>query len=170
MKRRIAVIGALVSFLPIGQPLLMGISAVITSSAVMIALPESVKGSDLSDYDWDLYMYLYDRGVKKCQEGDHYGCISVFDKVMEVYPGYSLAYFWRGDAKENIGDYYGALSDYNILIQLDPFVLNYLIRGNVKRMLGDREGACADVRKAESLPSYDAYKTSDPGQWLTNYC
>ena len=43
MKKRTAVIGALVSLLPLGQPLFIGTGAVLTSAAVMIAVPEKAK-------------------------------------------------------------------------------------------------------------------------------
>ena len=42
MKKRTAVIGVLVSLLPIGQPLVIGTGAVLTSAAVMLSAPEKV--------------------------------------------------------------------------------------------------------------------------------
>ncbi len=42
MKKRTAVIGALVSLMPLGQPLLIGGGAAVTSAAVMLSVPEKV--------------------------------------------------------------------------------------------------------------------------------
>ena len=42
MKKRTAIIGALVSLLPVGQPLVIGTGAVLTSTAVMVSIPAEV--------------------------------------------------------------------------------------------------------------------------------
>ncbi len=58
-----------------------------------------------------------------------------------------------------MGNYQGAISDYNKAIEIDPqYALAYNIRGLLKGMLGDFKGGCLDLRKASSLGSEDATK------------
>lgn len=62
----------------------------------------------------------------------------------------------RGVAKKNLGDYAGALADYNKAIELDPECAEaYNNRGLAKQDLKDYAGAMADYNKAiELFPQY----------------
>ena len=54
-------------------------------------------------------------------------------------------YFRRGYAKDEVGDYRGAIADYTEVIRLQPdHVKAYFNRGNAKDELGDYRGAIAD--------------------------
>jgi len=56
-----------------------------------------------------------------------------------------LAYDERAQAKYNLEDYVGALSDFTKLIEFDPKYINaYLFRGHSKGNLGDYRGAIND--------------------------
>ena len=61
-----------------------------------------------------------------------------------------------GISKSNIPDYYGAISDYSLAIEMnptDPFV--FLNRGSSKSLLKDYKGAIIDFNKAIELnPNY----------------
>ena len=58
----------------------------------------------------------------------------------------------QGLAKENLGDWEGAMGDYNQAIRLDPnYSAAYDNRGNVKRQKGDLNGAMADINQAIRL-------------------
>jgi len=65
-------------------------------------------------------------------------------------------YIDKGTAKEKLGDYKGAIQDYNKSIELDPkFALPYNERGIAKKNLGDYKGAVQDYNKAIELnPNY----------------
>jgi len=55
----------------------------------------------------------------------------------------------QGIAKQNKGDWNGAMADYNEAIRLDPnYSSAYDNRGNVKRQNGDLNGAMADIDQA----------------------
>lgn len=70
------------------------------------------------------------------------------------------AYFYKGYAKYNLGDHYGAIQDYNKAIEINPDVAEaYLNRGSAKYNLGDKKGACLDWSKAGELGYYEAYKS-----------
>src|SRR4051812_18423475 len=48
--------------------------------------------------------------------------IEYFNQCVHVNPGYAEAYFTRGMAKEQLKDLQGALTDYNIYLELRPDV------------------------------------------------
>jgi protein O-mannosyl-transferase len=75
--------------------------------------------------------------------------LSIYDDVINKYPRAFFAYGNRGLAKDDSGDYSGALEDYNIAIGLNSRnaeVNNN--RGLVKDHLKDFTGAIADYTKA----------------------
>ena len=57
MKKRTAVIGALVSLLPLGQPLVIGTGAALTSAGVILTVPEKAKAESA--------VFYYNRGIDK---------------------------------------------------------------------------------------------------------
>ena len=104
MKKRTAFIGAILSLIPLGHPLLIKTGVVLSSTGLMIAVPEKVnaKSSD----------FYFNRGLDKAKKGDHYGAISDYTKAIEIDPNNKNAFKNRGISKENIGDLQGACSDW----------------------------------------------------------
>ena len=76
MKKCTAIIGALVSLLPLGQPLVIGTGAALTSAAVILSVPEKVQAESA-----DFYI---DRGIEKGKSGDYYGAISDFNQAIKI--------------------------------------------------------------------------------------
>jgi len=187
MKKRTAFIGAILSLIPLGQPLLIKTGMVLSSSAVMLSLPEKVNAES--------YDFYFDRAYEKAEKGDHYGAISDYTKAIELYPNDPNAYYNRGISKDELKDYYGAVSDYKKAIEIDPQIVEaynniayvmrnkeindnygaifyatkaieinpnhsnaYLNRGVAKENLGDMKGACDDWRKASSLGNENTAK------------
>ena len=99
MKKRTAVIGVLLSLLPVGQPLLLGTGVVVMLSASNEAQAESAS-------------FYYNRAINQSNDGDHYGAISDYTKVIKINPHDAIAYKNRGIAKEKLGDMQGACSDW----------------------------------------------------------
>ena len=62
MKKRTAVLGALVSLLPLGQPLVIGTGAVFMSAGVMLSLPAKVNAESATFY--------FNRGYNKGESGN----------------------------------------------------------------------------------------------------
>jgi len=86
---------------------------------------------------------------------------------MNLNPAYKVAttYYNRGFNKGKLGDYTGALQDYNKAIELDSsMAYAYYNRGFAKYRLGNLKGACSDWRKAQELGD------SSAGDLLRNYC
>ena len=67
-------------------------------------------------------------------------------------------YLDSGVSKAEINDYYGAISDFNKAIELDPnYAKAYNNRSVSKAFINDYYGACEDAKKVESL-GFDASK------------
>ncbi len=181
MKKRIVFIGVILSLIPIGQPLLIKTSVVLSTAGIMLSLPEKVNAESADFY--------FNRALKKVYEGDYYGAISDYNKVIEIIPNDANAYYNRGNikgrdlkdyygslldlnkaieinpnndqmyisrcvVKTNLKDYYGALSDCNQAIKINPKDQQAFInRAVVKFLRGDKKGACFDARKGKSLGS-----------------
>ena len=63
-------------------------------------------------------------------------------------------YISRCLVKTNLKDYYGAISDCNRAIQINPKDSQAFINRAVpKFFIGDKKGACFDARKGKSLGS-----------------
>ena len=63
-----------------------------------------------------------------------------------------MAYYNRGNAKTDLNDYYGSISDYTKAIEINPnYKSAFKNRGLSKKKIGDMKGACSDWRKASSL-------------------
>jgi len=86
--------------------------------------------------------------------------ISMFNDVVEKYPGVYIAYEQRANAKDALGDKRGALDDYDKAIELNPLnAETFNNRGNTEDDLGNHNQAIEDYNKAIKLnPKYtDAY-------------
>ena len=192
MKKRTAIIGALVSLMPLGHPLVIGTGAVLTSTAVMLSVPAKVNAENLKYYldkleeiynkegeeyrtiffaneilkinqnNVDAYWY---RAYAKVEIGKYYEGIADYTKSIELGDNASMTFNNRGVAKNKLEDHYGAIFDYNLAIVRDGTnFLAYANRGSAKQSLGDMKGACADWREASYLGHQDAAK------WVSNQC
>jgi len=74
----------------------------------------------------------------------------------DAYSQTAEEYYKRGNAKSDLKDYYGAISDYTKAIELKPdYASAYVNRGNRKMGLRDYYGAISDFIKAIELkPDY----------------
>ena len=163
MKKRTAIIGALVSLMPLGQTVLIGTGAAFMSTAIMLSVPEKAKAESVD--------FLYERGNRRQESGDYYGALSDFSRIIEINPRDAIAYYNRGNAKRKLKDYYGAIADYTKAIEINPrYYKAYTNRGIAKRGIGDDKGGCNDYKKAISLGDQSTRKwlATDGGAWCRN--
>ena len=113
MKKRTAVIGALVALMPMGQPLLIGTGAALTTTAVMLAIPEKVQAESADFY--------YNRGLKKAKSGDYLESNLDYIKTIKINPQYADAYYQMAWNKLRMRDYPGAISSYLKFVRLNPY-------------------------------------------------
>ena len=157
MKKRTAFIGAILSLISLGQPLLIKTGVGLSTKGLFIALDEKVYAGDNS--------YYFNRAIDKGEKGDYYGAISDFTKAIKINPNDSQAYYNRGWNKGKLKDYYGAISDFTKAIEINPKMDKaYGNRGIVKRKIGDDKGGCDDWRKASSLGN------KITAQWVRDQC
>ena len=181
MKKRTAFIGAILSLIPFGQPLLFKTGAIVATAKIVIfnsdwAIAESAefyykRGNDkydAEDYKGALKDYkkaikinpqysdaFNNRGNVKLDLKLYKEAIKDYTKAIEFSPQYGDAYYNRGLAKENLKDFKGAIKDYTKAIEFFPKGEDagdaYHGRGYAKEMLKDFEGAIKDYTKATKL-------------------
>jgi len=142
MKKRTAFIGAILSLIPIGQPLLIKTGFVLSSAGLVLSVPGKVNAESADFY--------FSRAIDKQEQGDYYGAISDYTKVIEINPNDANAYYNRGNIKgRDLKDNNGALLDLNKSLELDPFNDQaYISRGVIKRRFGNIYGALSDYYKS----------------------
>ena len=181
MKKRTAFIGAILSLIPFGQPLLFKTGVIVATAKIVIfnsdwAIAESAefyykRGNDkydAEDYKGALKDYkkaikinpqysdaFNNRGNVKLDLKLYKEAIKDYTKAIEFSPQYGDAYYNRGLAKENLKDFKGAIKDYTKAIEFFPKGEDagdaYHGRGYAKEMLKDFEGAIKDYTKATKL-------------------
>ena len=104
MKKRTAFIGAILSLIPLGNPLILKTSLVLSLTGLMLSVPEKINAETFEYY----FKLAYEKGLK----GDYYGAISDYTKAIEINPKKMKAYGNRGISKEKIGDLEGACNDW----------------------------------------------------------
>ena len=90
MKKRTAIIGALVSLMPMGQMVLIQTGAALTSAAVMLSVSEKAKGESAAFY--------YNRAQAKLYLANYSGSIPDSSKTIQLDPQSWEAYDNRGAA------------------------------------------------------------------------
>ena len=184
MKKRTAFIGAILSLLPLGQPLIIKTGAVLSTTGLLLSVSGKVNAETVDYYlgkleetyqikgkeyrtifyaneilklnanSVDGYWY---RAYALVEIGKYSEAIADYSKSIELGDNDTNTFNNRGFAKENAKDFYGAISDYNKAIKIDSEnSLAYFNRGYAKESIGDMEGACFDWRKAFSLSKEDA--------------
>lgn len=100
--------------------------------------------------------FYLSRAVEKRRAGNYQGALSDLNKSIQIAPNwnYGLHYINRGDLRQQLGDSYGAISDYNQAFALgNSFGTNYRRRGAAKAAIGDYRGAIADYNIAVGILS-----------------
>ena len=151
MKKRTAFIGALLSLIPLGQPLLLKTGVVLSSTGLILILPQQALANTFSEEYFEL--------VEIFRKGNFKDAISKFNKLLEKYPNLdkdwnSLIYSYISMSYQNLGKYYLALEYANKAINFGTLNPNlYIGRALVKFDLRDRDGYCSDLRVAYELES-----------------
>ncbi len=100
--------------------------------------------------------YLAQAKSLSFERGNEHELINLVSKALAIQAS-SLGYFYRGYAKDELGDYQGAISDLNKSIEIDDNnVYAFNIRGGSKLSLDDYQGALSDFTKAIEI-SDDSY-------------
>ena len=158
MKKRTAFIGAILSLIPLGQPLIIKTGLVLSTTGFLLSISEKVNAESANFY--------FNRAFDKGKNGDYYGAISDYTKAIEINTKKDEAYYNRGNRKLHLKDYYGAISDYTKAIKINPNDKSaYKNRGIAKQKIGDLNGACSDWRQTVFLFPNDA-----AAKWVRDQC
>lgn len=106
---------------------------------------------------------VVNEAMKLAGEGKFAEALARYNQVMEVGVDKTLLND-RGHVKLQVGDFYGALADFEFaLLQDSTYAVACNNRGLAKQRLGDREGALADFSRAIALDSTRALFYSNRG-------
>lgn len=95
----------------------------------------------------DAYYYLARISFKQKK---YEPAINYYTRVLKFKPDDPEIMFLRGECKFMLGDYRGAIKDFDLSISKDDDnELAYLRRGESKMYLEDKKGACEDFAKAK---------------------
>ena len=112
MKLRNKAIATALSLVPLGQLLIIGTGATLTSAAVILSFPQRINAESPEFY--------LNRGMARFSSGDYSNAITDFSKVIEMNPRYIDVYNTRGIAMFRSGNYLEAISDLNKVIEGNP--------------------------------------------------
>jgi tetratricopeptide (TPR) repeat protein len=106
-----------------------------------------------------------DRGSCYLEIREYETALADFDGWLALYPASRGAHGDRGYARYKMGDWKGALEDFDVACvpsDAKPWMQAWLFRGQVKRELGDEKGALADTNTGIAAMT--------KSKWPTAYC
>ena len=85
--------------------------------------------------------------------------ILFFSLIISCQSQTAEEFFEKGNVKDYLQDYNGAISDYNKEIEINPkYAYVYYARGLAKINLGQKDSGCLDFSKAGKLGCSQAYE------------
>jgi tetratricopeptide (TPR) repeat protein len=94
---------------------------------------------------------IYD-GTTSYYSGNYRQAIDNYTEIIEMFPGNSYAYYFRGRAYNKVHKYEEAIADFTQVIALNPDNQDaYVGRGDAYLLLNEAEKAIADMTKAIEL-------------------
>ena len=148
MKKRTAFIGAILSLIPLGQPLLFKTGVVLSTTGLILTVPEKAQAESASNY--------YQLGRNDFEKGNFFEAISNFNKALKIKPDFAQVYISSCGAKINIGMYADALKDCDKALSISKSSKSVYIdkatlfanRCGAKLHVGDLYEAIFDCNKA----------------------
>ena len=102
---------------------------------------------------WDIPNTM-EAGQNALEYHDYKTAISIFNRVISSRPNSHKAYYYRGIAKQNLGDYTGSENDLSEALSLNPYYYDaYDQRGAVRFLLGKYSLAASDFSQATQFKS-----------------
>ena len=149
-----ASIASSLSLLKVSKENIVGFTAVVVGAGLMIALKDK---DDLNKKSRD-YEYFFNRAQDKFEVANYEEAILDYNKALKLSPTeICLVYSMRGNAKRNLGDLDGAISDQNKALGFDPLYIDgYFNRSSAKLKKGDFIGAIDDYTKVIQIHPNDS--------------
>ena len=142
------------SLLKVNKDLVVGSTALVVGSGLMISL----KDKNNENLKARNYEYFFNKAQDKFELADYEEAIIDYNKALELSPTeICLVYSMRGNAKRNLGDFDGAISDQNKALDFDPLYADgYFNRGSAKYKMGDFAGAIEDYTQVIKINPKDS--------------
>ncbi len=142
------------SLLKVNQEVVIGSTVVIFGAGLMIVVRDE---DDLNKKVRD-YEYFFNRAQDKFEVANYAEAILDYNKALELSPTeICLVYSMRGNAKCNLGDLHGAISDQNKALDFDPLYADgYFHRSSAKLKMRDFAGAINDYSKVIAINPKDS--------------
>ena len=149
-----ASIASSLSLLKVSKENIVGFTAVVVGAGLMIALKDE---DDLNKKSRD-YEYFFNRAQDEFEVANYEEAILDYNKALKLSPTeICLVYSMRGNAKRNLGDLDGAISDQNKALGFDPLYIDgYFNRSSAKLKKGDFTGAIDDYTKVIQINPNDS--------------
>ena len=119
----------------------------------------------------------YNEGIKLGVQAQYAAAVGQFDEAIRLHPGYPQAYFARGVARDELGQYQRAIEDYNSPISSFPqplcpppcvtYDILYVNRAVSYANLGQYERAIEDLDEAIRLNPHNAAAYNNRGGTYT---
>ena len=167
MKKRTAFIGAILSLIPLGQPLIIKNGVVLSTTGLIFFHAERALANSFN-VDYNNAIELFDK--KKYSEA-----ISKFAKILKTYSNLSKAqesdiYLFLAMSHGYLNKHNAALEFNNKSISLNPMnSVLYLDRANTKFQLNDKKGACLDMRVGFELSGDDIFIADVANEYLDKW-
>ena len=144
---------ATLSFFKLSQKIVMGSSALVMGAGLIITFRDNHKSKNEKDYE-----YFFNRAQDQCELNNFQEAILDYNKALKLSPKeICLVYSMRGNAKRNLGDLQGAISDQNKALDCDPLYADgYFYRSSAKFKMGDLDGAIDDYTQVIKINQNDS--------------
>ncbi len=127
----------------------IAISTVFAPQAVLAANLDSAQSQAKINLNSIDAVGHYQQGLFAASSGDMAIALNRFDRAIKIDPKYFQAYIERGNVKDAIRDFSGAIADYTTAISLNPkSAPAHYNRGTVLSQSGKHEAAISDYSKA----------------------
>ena len=112
----------------------------------IFTLPEDYLTKTIDNYEKDdqSLTALNDEAVVLLDNGDTEAAITMLNEIIKQDPSNYLYYFNRGVGYQDLGEYYKAISDFTVSLELEEDEDAYNRRGVCKYMLSDYESSIED--------------------------
>lgn len=108
--------------------------------------------------------HFVNEGLEKIHQQNYQEADQAFTQALQLNANHDMAYLYRGDVRQKIGDFQGAVEDYTLALRGNPnFAHIYNSRGDARVALGAYKEAIADYTQAIKLYPEDAFGYSDRG-------
>ena len=157
MKKRTAFIGAILSLIPLGQPLIIKTSIALSTSGLILTVSDKALANS--------FFSELKEAMSLRDSGDNDKAINELNNILKKYP--NLPSYEKGVIFINLALSYSilekkfaALEYINKAIDLNTEnnQTAYLLRAKIKLDIGDQKGSCLDLRVAGDFGLEDVSK------------